>query len=186
MDHHPSWLHMTSFPALHRGASRELVGHPLRAEGSPAAPWGGGRAVALHAAVAISRLGGHSPSRPVSVHTEAEDIDDRPRRVGTDQPVHNHEDLRGDVCLARRARPPRRPPQGLRLPGLLEARAALFACCSTAAAPAWPARMAVASRCPWPDRTIPCLVWGYTPTLIMVTGYRGGCDGPASRRKKGQ
>src|SRR5690349_6565877 len=95
MDHHPvAWLHETSFPTLHRRASRarELVGHPLRAEGSPAAPWGG-RAVVLHAVVAISRLGGHLPSRPVSVHTEAEDIDDRPRRVGTDQPVHNHEDL---------------------------------------------------------------------------------------------
>lgn len=100
MDYHPvAWFHETSFPARHRRASRarELVGHPLRAEGSPAAEWTGGRAVALHAAVAIPRLGGHSPSRPPPVHTETKDVDDRPRRVGTDQPVHNDEDLLGVV-----------------------------------------------------------------------------------------
>lgn len=129
MDYHPVvWFHGTNFPAQRRRASgaRELVGQPLRTEGSPAAQWAGGRAVALHAAVAIPRLGGHSPSRPVPVHTESKDIDDRPRRVGTNQPVHNHEDLLG-VCrwLARGARPPRLPPEGVHPPGLSEGRAAV-------------------------------------------------------------
>ena len=94
-----AWFHETNFPAQDRCASRArgLVGHPVRTEGSPAAQWAGGRAVAVHAVVAIPRFGGHSPSRPVPVHTESKDIDDRPRRVGTDQPVHDHEDLLGVV-----------------------------------------------------------------------------------------
>lgn len=100
MDDHPvAWFHETNFPAQRRRASRarEHVGHPLRTERSPGAQMAGGRAVALQTVVAIPRLGGHSPSRPVTVRTETKDIDDRPRRVGTDQPVHNHEDLLGVV-----------------------------------------------------------------------------------------
>lgn len=141
--HHVAWFHETNFPAQRRRASRgrELVGHPLRTEGSPAAQWAGGRPVALHAAVAIPRLGGHSPSRPVPVHTETKDIDDRPRRVGTDQPVHNHEDLLGVVDGLLEEQTPTST-RGRRTPTRALGRTRrTIARCSMAAAPACPARM---------------------------------------------
>ncbi len=86
MDCPVAWFHETDLPDQRRRASsaRELDGHPLRNEGSPAAQWAGRRAVALHPAGAISRLGGDPPSRAVPVLTEPKDMDDRTRRVGTD------------------------------------------------------------------------------------------------------